>query len=431
MVPLRSDAAFLGAISVFRREVRPFSDKQIALLQNFAAQAVMAMANARLLTEQREALEQQIATAEVLQVINSSPGNPSPVFETILEKAHALCGVAYGSLQLYDGDKFRAVAVQSQSKLMARHLREGFTPGPNHPAQRLLAGEDYIHIGDWAEIDDPMARLTVEEAGIRTMLSVALRKDGKLLGRITAGRQEVRPFTDKEISLVRNFADQAVIAIENARLFGSCVTDRPSCGSPSTTWAAALRCSTPTCGSQPGTATSSRSSTSPTRTSPDGQLMTSTCGCSAGRGEYGTENVEGTLSGFLEDPGKELRFERIRPDGTVVEVRRNPVPGGGFVVIYIDITARKKAEAEIAAARDAAETALERQTATADILRVIASSPSDVHPVFDAIAERSNHLIAGSSTAVYRLADDVVHLMSFTSVNPEADEHSKHFIQCP
>src|SRR5204863_10058282 len=113
-------------------------------------------------------------------------------------------------------------------------------------------------------------------------------------------------------------------------------------------------------------------------------------------------------------------LERTRPDGTVIEVRRSAVPGGGVVLIYSDITERKKAEAEIAAARDAAEEALERQTATADILKVIASSPSDVQPVFEAIAERSNRLVEGLSTAVHSLVDDTLHLKAFTRTSPEA-----------
>ena len=134
-------------------------------------------------------------------------------------KAHSLCAVSHGALLLYDGETFHAVAVHGLSAALAERLRQGYVPGPNHPSQRLLEGERFALAQDWARIDDPMARAAIK-AGVRTTLFIPLRKDGTLLGSITAGRREVRPFTEKEVSLMENFAAQAVIAMENARLLG-------------------------------------------------------------------------------------------------------------------------------------------------------------------------------------------------------------------
>ena len=249
--------------------------------------------------ELQEALQRQTATAEVLQVINSSPGDLTAVFETILEKAHNLCGVSHGSLQLYDGGKFRAVAAHGIAEAFADRLRQGFVPGPNHPSQQLLQGGRFAQLPDCAEINDPIVRAAFELGGIRTVLLIPLCKEGSLVGQIAAARREVSPFTEKEISLLENFAAQAVIAMENARLFNE------------------------------------------------------------------------------------------------------------------------------------TQEALERQTATADILKVIASSPDNVQPVFQAIADRSKRLVDALSTTVFRLVDGMLHLRAFTPTTPQADAKLKITFPAP
>jgi hypothetical protein len=213
-VALRKEGALLGAVRLYRQEVRPFTKKEIALVQNFAEQAVIAMENARLLTETREALEQQTATAEVLRVINSSPGDLSPVFDAILDKAIDVCGAAFGTLWTYDGEHFDPVSLGRVPPAFAGYLsKKPFPTEPGSTHERLIRGERFVQIEDVAAetVIGPARRALVEGGGARTVINVPLRKDDRLLGSITAFRQEVRLFTDKQIALLQNFAPAQIV----------------------------------------------------------------------------------------------------------------------------------------------------------------------------------------------------------------------------
>ena len=223
-VPMLKDGQLVGAISIYRQEVRPFSEEQRELLTNFANQAVIAIENARLLNELRELLEQQTATADVLRVISSSPGELEPVFQAMLENATRICGANFGNMFLYEHDAYRTVPMHNAPQAYANaRTRTPLHPSPATALGRVAVSKEVVQIADLkaekAYIDrDPMYVSGVELAGIRTLLAVPMLKDGGLIGAIVIYRTEVRPFTDKQIALVRNFAAQAVIAIENTRL---------------------------------------------------------------------------------------------------------------------------------------------------------------------------------------------------------------------
>ena len=222
-VPMLKDDGLVGVIAVHRREVRPFTDKQIALVENFAAQAVIAIENARLLNELKQSLEQQTATSQVLQVISSFPGDLEQVFATMLENATRICEAKFGALYLSEGDGFRATAMHNAPHAYQEARAGVVHPPPNSSLWRAANTKQAFQIADvmleqhYIE-RDPFVVSAVAHGGYRSVLSVPMLHEDELVGVITIFRQEVRPFTDEQISLVRNFAAQAVIAIENARL---------------------------------------------------------------------------------------------------------------------------------------------------------------------------------------------------------------------
>jgi GAF domain-containing protein len=224
-VPMLKDDLLIGAIVIYRQEVRPFTDKQIELVQSFAAQAVIAIENTRLLNELRESLEQQTATADVLRVISSSPGQLEPVFQSMLENAVRICEAKFGTLYLREGDGFRAVALHDAPPeyAEARQRELSIQPPPDSVLGRVSSSKQAVHITDVREVKSYIERhpymvAAIERGGLRTALGIPMLKQGALIGVVTIYRQEVRPFTDKQIALVQNFAAQAVIAIENTRL---------------------------------------------------------------------------------------------------------------------------------------------------------------------------------------------------------------------
>ncbi len=231
-VPMLKEHELVGGLALYRGEVRPFTNKQIELVKNFALQAVIAIENARLLNELRqrtadltESLEQQTATSEVLQVISSSPGDLQPVFDSMLENAVRICDAKFGHIYRWDGDALHLVATRNIPAAFADfRQRSPFRPSPENPIGRMVASKTVVHVADLAaeqryiERRDPAIIAAVELAGIRTFVAVPMLKENELVGSFTIFRQEVRPFTDKHIALVTSFASQAVIAIENTRL---------------------------------------------------------------------------------------------------------------------------------------------------------------------------------------------------------------------
>ena len=231
-VPLLREGNPIGVIALVRSTMRPFTDGQIELVTTFADQAIIAIENVRLFEAEQqrtrelaESLGQQTATSEVLRVISSSPGELQPIFSAMLANAARICGAKYGFLWLTDGDGLRPVAYHGLPPALETEfpVDRVLRPEPDLPLARLARSKQVVHVLDARTEPGYLRRYPpflplIDVGGARTLLLVPVLKEDVLVGAIAIYRQEVRPFTDKQIALVANFASQAVIAIENTRL---------------------------------------------------------------------------------------------------------------------------------------------------------------------------------------------------------------------
>ena len=460
-VPILRDDVMLGSFTIYRREVRPFEADMIALLQNFAAQAAIAIENARLFNETKEGLERQTATAEILKVIASSPSDVQPVFEAIVTSARRLIGgLTSGVYRFVDG-VVHLVTFTSLNPAADEALRAAF-PRPIADVEhfRIPQAGDVLQIADTEHQPHAPLKEIARARGYRSVLHVPLRSHDGSIGVISVTRKEPGPFSSHHIQLLQTFADQAVIAIENVRLFNE--TKEALERQTATADILKVIASSPS-DVQPvfdAIASSSKrliggfsatvfrfvdgivnlAAYTPVSPAADNVLKASfprpTANLPFFEVAKGGKVVQEADSETNPDAG--LRnLSRARgfrsslfaplmsketPIGLIVVTRKEP---GSFAAHHVQLleTFADQAVIAIENARLFNETqeALERQTATADILKVIASSPSDVQPVFDAIAESSNRLVNGLTASVYSIVEDAIHLMAFTRTSPEAD----------
>src|SRR5499433_3265357 len=437
--PLLQKGIAIGAILIRRREVRPFSERQIILLETFADQAVIAIENVRLFQELKEALEQQTATSEILGVIASSPTEIQPVLDAIAENAARICNANDATIRLAESDVLRLAAHRGPIAVFAATelpIDRDWVTG------RSLLDRQPIHIEDVQSVaaaEFPRTRATTEQEGTRTVLVVPLVREDTPIGTILIRRTEVRPFSDKQIALLKTFADQAVIAIENVRLF-------KELGERNAELREALEHQTAT------SEVLGIISRSPTDVQPVLDAIVESaakvCGIDDVVLRLRTGDVMGVWAHFgsipigrIEISIDDAHIHWIREHGTLhvrdaLEQNDFPTMGSGIGYhTHLSVPLRQQGEfigmltarrmevrpftpAQIKLLETFADQAviaienvrlfnelkeaLEQQTATSEILGVIARSPTDVQPVLDTVAENAARLCDATDAVIYR-----------------------------
>jgi GAF domain-containing protein/anti-sigma regulatory factor (Ser/Thr protein kinase) len=467
-MPLLRGKSVVGAIATGRLESKAFSRTEIRLLKTFADQAVIAIENTRLFNETRGALEQQTATAEILRVISGSPTDTQPVFEAIASSAQRLFGGLYVCVSLVRGDRIELASTAGQPEAVAK-LRSAF-PRPldrETVIGRTIVDRAVQNMPDMRAPEVPgFARALARRIGVRAQLSAPMLREGAAIGAITLFTGSPVEFSAKQVALIKTFADQAVIAIQNARLFN----ETKEALERQTATAEILR-----------VISRSVEDTSPVfdaiveacvRIFPehliginmmgdDGRLILQACHSVHREAlkEYFRRGPERKESTSFLLKRRVAQFPDVQSDPDVPDdVREGCKITGARAIIYAPMVSANRgigtiwvgrerpgpfSDKEVALLQTFADQAviaiqnarlfnetreaLERQTATAEILKVISSSPTEVQPVFDAIARSALQLTAAHSATVARRVDDTLHLAASTATSEAGDEAVKKF----
>jgi GAF domain-containing protein len=476
-VPLLRSAEAIGVLSIRRTEVRPFTDTQIKLLETFADQAVIAIENVRLFNETKEALEQQTATAEILRVIASSPTDLQPVMDVVAESAARFCGATHASILRLEGESLRLVAEHGPLPGGTQAIGETIAASREGVAGRAVRDRRTIHIEDLlalpeTEFPETLARLRGSSAPTRTALATPLLREGVPIGVIYMRRIEVQPFTDKQIALLKTFADQAVIAIENVRLFNETkealeqqtatadilkvISSSPTAVQP--VFEAIAASAARLCEAYDATIF---------RRDGDRLLLVAHHGPMLSLGPIGKGTlplIRGTANGQSVLDCRTIHVRDLQtetnafPEGS--EIARQlghrtnlsvPLILDGVAIGTINLrrtearlftdrqvglleTFADQAVIAIENVRLFTETkeALEQQTATSEILRVIASSPTDLQPVFDTIVRNAARLCEATRSFLFRFEGELLALGAAFGVTPaDVESYRKTYPRRP